>query len=340
MVSAVSTTEPAPSSSMRRYTVLRHTWHVVGACVLVGVVAYLVWLLTNRREDLAQVLHEAHVVSLVVHVLLVFTYFTMVPLVWRMVIEASGVSPGPRALIASAFRPNLGKYIPGKLWSVAGRALILRQPAPTSASRAVLATLMQYGYEIAGACVFVAVYVWVVPAAPDAIAALAFPLLLVPIAALAPAPLVRRSWAPLRRMVSPLEFPDAPPTPRPMIIVVISVQWAVYAASGAALTSSLADLTLLTLVAVGAAFVVAWLAGFISLLTPGGLGVREGVAIALLAPMVGTDVAALATVVSRVTWTIVDGLTIAAGWAAVGRGSRLMAPGGGRKHRSAYNDLQ
>ena len=118
------------------------------------------------------------------------------------------------------------------------------------------------------------------------------------------------------------------------------MQWAVYAASGAALTSSLADLTLLTLVAVGAAFVVAWLAGFISLLTPGGLGVREGVAIALLAPMVGTDVAALATVVSRVTWTIVDGLTIAAGWAAVGRGSRLMAPGGGRKHRSAYNDLQ
>jgi hypothetical protein len=73
------------------------------------------------------------------------------------------------------------------------------------------------------------------------------------------------------------------------------------------------------LVAAGAAFVVAWLIGFVSLLTPGGIGVREAVAVALLAPIIGESAAVLATIAARVSWTIGDGVSVMVGLAAAGK---------------------
>jgi glycosyltransferase 2 family protein len=75
------------------------------------------------------------------------------------------------------------------------------------------------------------------------------------------------------------------------------------------------------------AFACAWLAGFVAIYAPGGLGVREAVLVALLRGRLGTEDALVVAAASRVVFTIVD-----LGGAAVG--TALL------RHRRSTPDLE
>jgi uncharacterized membrane protein YbhN (UPF0104 family) len=311
--------------------VFRLAWRVIGYAVALAVVVYIVWLIGERGEELARVLREARRLPLVLHVLLILAYFAAVPLCLGMIVRASGMPSRARAILAAAYLPNLGKYIPGKIWSVAGRALLLSRLTGSGTPRAVGAAILQYGYEIAGSCGFVCLYVAFSPVRLAGLEVLALATALVPIAALFAGPLTCIGWKPLSKVAKKWTELGEPPKLGPGIIVAFFLQWAIYAASGAALVSALVDVDGPMLVAAGAAFVVAWLIGFVSLLTPGGIGVREAVAVALLAPIIGESAAVLATIAARVSWTIGDGVSVMVGLAAAGRIGRNALPAHERK---------
>ncbi len=96
--------------------------------------------------------------------------------------------------------------------------------------------------------------------------------------------------------------------------------WLSYGCSGLAIALVFDDGVAEQSLYVVGAFVVAWLVGFVSLITPGGLGVREGVLVALLHPLVDTADAAAMAVVARAWWTVVE-LGIAGIFVALGPGS-------------------
>ena len=56
------------------------------------------------------------------------------------------------------------------------------------------------------------------------------------------------------------------------------------------------------------AYIAAYNLGYISLITPGGLGVREGVMTALLAPFLGKPAAASVALIHRVLITIAESM--------------------------------
>ena len=60
-------------------------------------------------------------------------------------------------------------------------------------------------------------------------------------------------------------------------------------------------------------FVSAWLIGFLSFLTPAGLGVREAILVALLLPYVPTAQGMLLAVAARLSWTVIELLGVALG---------------------------
>ena len=57
----------------------------------------------------------------------------------------------------------------------------------------------------------------------------------------------------------------------------------------------------------GCASILAWLIGYVSLITPGGVGVREASFVLLTAPWLSQPEAMLISLIQRVLWTIVDG---------------------------------
>jgi len=93
----------------------------------------------------------------------------------------------------------------------------------------------------------------------------------------------------------------------PGVYLLFVFHWSIYGLSGIALCFAFSNFDGLTAVGIGCAFVASWLIGFISLLTPGGIGVREGSMILLLTPLIGNSTAVLVAVLARVMWTVGDG---------------------------------
>jgi hypothetical protein len=84
------------------------------------------------------------------------------------------------------------------------------------------------------------------------------------------------------------------------------VIWAIYGSACAMLTMAMTDLSWNYFFPISAAFVVSWLIGFLSIITPGGLGIREGVLILLLHPVMDDTTLMLLAVVARLTWTFAE----------------------------------
>lgn len=55
-------------------------------------------------------------------------------------------------------------------------------------------------------------------------------------------------------------------------------------------------------------FPLAWIIGYLSVITPGGLGVREGTSVLLLAGVMGNSYASILTIMVRILWTVAETL--------------------------------
>jgi uncharacterized membrane protein YbhN (UPF0104 family) len=90
-----------------------------------------------------------------------------------------------------------------------------------------------------------------------------------------------------------------------LIAIYIAV-WALYGGACSLLTLSVANLDVQYFLPVASIYIVAWLIGFLSVFTPGGLGVREAVIIFFLQFLIDSTLAALLALVARLTWTFAE----------------------------------
>ena len=82
--------------------------------------------------------------------------------------------------------------------------------------------------------------------------------------------------------------------------------WALFGLSFYFFLRALLDLKTLNIFFASGCYIAAYNLGYISLITPGGLGVREGVMSALLAPTLGGPVAASISLIHRVLITLAE----------------------------------
>jgi glycosyltransferase 2 family protein len=237
-------------------------------------------------------------------VLTVFVAYAVLIEAWRRVV----LSMGERLPFGTAariwFLASLGKYVPGKVWAVAGAA-VLAQRAGVDPSVAVAAALVLQALALASGAAavaltareaFQAVGPGVVPVAGVLIAAA-----IAGIAALMSQPLLDRvnrllpsSWPRLRAI-------------RPGILALAFVgnffAWTAYGMALLFLARGLLPGISLSLPQAIGVFTCSYLAGFIALFAPGGLGPRESVFLLMLAGDIGLKPAAGLALASRLLLT-------------------------------------
>jgi uncharacterized membrane protein YbhN (UPF0104 family) len=91
-----------------------------------------------------------------------------------------------------------------------------------------------------------------------------------------------------------------------LLVLRYSVVWLAEGLSYAALVRAVAPYGRAALPGLVAAWVMAYLAGYLSLLTPSGLGVREAVMVLLLGPVLPAPVAALVAVAVRLLMVLAE----------------------------------
>ena len=249
--------------------------------------------------------------------------------IWaRMVRDLGGPGLSAGRAVRIYLVANLGRYVPGKLWQIAGLALLARRGGVSPAVATVAAVVGQAvglaAATLIGALSVLrsdagisAVLMWsVLGGAAIVVSALTIPALFRPL---------MRLWL---RMVAP----HAPDGARVGTLqglrwlTLYTLNWAAYALAFWLLVRGLSlegDLFV-----VGPAFAAAYVFGYAALFAPAGLGVREASLIVLLAPTLGPAGAALAATAGRVWSTAVEVIPAGAFWLAGMRAETIGAEAG------------
>ena len=195
---------------------------------------------------------------------------------------------------------NLGRYVPGKIWSVTG-LVVLAQRAGVRGSAAA-ASAVAFQALVLGTGVAV-----VAGTTPQATSGLRLAVgLLVALASLGV--LV---WGPSARWVGRLMNADAPLTALPLSAVgssgaLMFLGWLTYGIAFWLFIRGLLPETQLSFATAAGAFTLSYILGTLALFAPGGIGVRELVMVSLLTPSLGSGGALAASVGSRVLLTVTE----------------------------------
>ncbi len=236
--------------------------------------------------------------------------------IWGRMVEDLG---GPTVSASDAIRTymvaNLGRYVPGKLWQIAGLALLARArgvPAPIATAAAVVGQAVALaGASLVGFLALGSAGPHLSRWAPMAVAAT------IGIGTVVVVPKIFRPLIRLWLRWAPGETPKEVPISALKgfrWLTLYTLNWGGYALAfwmlvrGLSLPGGLLD--------VGPAFAAAYVMGYVVLVAPAGLGVREASMLAFLSPIMGPSGAALAAVAARVWTTVVEVVPAGAFWLA------------------------
>ena len=202
---------------------------------------------------------------------------------------------------------SLGKYLPGKVWAVAGMA-VMAQRAGVGAGPATGSAIILQVLAIGTGAAVAALTGWTSlrTAYPGAEAGLAVLML---VSLLAVGMLARPEW--IRRVVR-IAAPESTVSLTPPAgavafgIVANTVAWLGYGVALWLLARGLLPRAGLSLMSAIAVFTASYLAGFLALFAPGGIGVREGVFILMLQGPIGIGAATALAIASRLLLTVTE----------------------------------
>jgi uncharacterized membrane protein YbhN (UPF0104 family) len=256
---------------------------------------------------------------------------------WTLLI-AYGYPLGWRAQVQAAWVPQLGKYVPGGVASLGGAVYLMRTHGVPGAIALSVAVLLDALAVIAGLIVSTPLLLWAPVRAKFPLAWLACAGMTVAgLVLLHPKVFVALLNVALRR-IRRQPIAKVPPLSRYFWPVLASFgQWVVAGLGLWFMTASVMTVEMklipLFIASAALAMTVSYLAPF----TPGGIGIREGLYLLTLGPVIGPKVA-IVVVAMRVAQTLIEILLAAVGVLAMrGRNpsARITALQPAAQHRSA-----
>jgi uncharacterized membrane protein YbhN (UPF0104 family) len=286
--------------------------------VLAVVAGFFAFTLSSRWHQVSAVKWSLDLKFFALACLALTLSYALVAGLWGLALA----SVTPTSVAAGAriwFLANLARYVPGNVWSFVGAVeLARREGAPRRTTLAVMALTQALSVGLA--------LLVGLPVLLTEWARLGRPALLGLAVVVALALLVLGLWRPLERRVlarypdlgpvlerlfrrgSGAAEADAPVLPRRGVLLGLAagyvLYWGLTGLAFAALVRGIFPLPASAIPLAVAGYAAGYAVGFLSLLTPAGLGVREGVLVLALAPVMPAGPALVVALVSRL-WMMV-----------------------------------
>ncbi|MDH3495447.1 MAG: lysylphosphatidylglycerol synthase domain-containing protein [Gemmatimonadota bacterium] len=203
---------------------------------------------------------------------------------------------------------NLGRYLPGKVWSVAGLAVLAQRRGVAPWAAVGSAIVMQAVAVGSGVIVALATV-------PGAASPLAFGAALVVAATLVLTFTMPGAAQLVARIIPGADLRPLSPGAVLRATGATAVAWVGYGAAFWCLARGILGPTTLSLATASGVFAAGYLVGLLAIVAPGGVGVREAVFLAFLTPALGSGPALALTVASRLLLTLTEALAAVAGLA-------------------------
>jgi len=288
----------------------RWRWLRVAAALLF--VAFAVAVVVGQWDEVRKVASSATVSwsHIMLATLTVALAYALLIETWRRTVAAWGERLGWGDAARIWFISNLGRYVPGKVWQIGAMGVLAQERGVSPLAATGSAIVVNMVSVIAGAGVVVATGGRVLARYAGEVAALAAVL----VAALIVLPLGVTLALRLYRRLTGRELSLGALPPRALFVALVgtSAAWLLYGiafrwfalGAGAPPTAGLASYT--------AAYTFSYLLGYLVLLAPGGIGVREGALVASMTQL-GLASVAEATVVAVTSRLWLTALEVAPG---------------------------
>jgi glycosyltransferase 2 family protein len=237
-------------------------------------------------------------------VLVVFSTYAVLIEAWRRVVVSMGEHLPFPAAARIWFLASFGKYVPGKVWALAGAA-VLAQRAGVDPSAAVAGALVLQVLSLTSGAAVVAL---TAPEVFQTVGRGSEPVLAL-IILLSVLGVVGLTWQPVLDWISSL-LPSSWPRLRAISPLVLGaafvanvLAWCAYGLALLLLTRGILPVVDLSLAQAVGVFTCSYIVGFLALFAPGGLGPRESVFLLMLSGQLGLKAAAALAVASRLLLT-------------------------------------
>ncbi|MBM3332000.1 UPF0104 family protein [candidate division WOR-3 bacterium] len=301
-----------PSSSTGKWT--QRGWLRTVLGVLVTGAAF--WFLTVRlirdwhRIPFGQ-LHFQPLLLVASFVLLLVFHLPLYGYAWKLILHALGAELPLGKSIAIFSVAQIGKYAPGKVWFTLGRMSMAKdQGVPED--RTMVSVVVELAFSLLAATGLFGLAVLLIPGEQMPRAAYLL-FLLAPLSLVAVYPpilnrIIRFGLARLKRPLFELRMSY----PRILRILALYVlDWALQGACCFALINSFYPMPLSKLPILLGGYAMSWMLGFLVLIAPAGLGIREGVYTIILRTVLPEPIAIVSALVTRVWMTVSEVLMAA-----------------------------
>jgi glycosyltransferase 2 family protein len=305
---------------MRR--VLRSVGLLVG---LLGI-AFVTRELVRSWDDVREAVTGADPVLLAAALVVGSAGPLVIGLGWRRCLSLLGARHPFRDTLHWYYVGQLGKYVPGGIWTVVGRGEMARR-AGVPGGIGYSSTLLSLAVTYLAAVLTMALALAAGAAGGDGVAWQPV-LILLPLGLLALHPPVVHTALRAGRRLLRRELHVPVPRWRDSIGLLVMLVPAWLAIGGATwLVAAALDPGSPSVRNVMFATALAWIAGFIVVPAPGGIGVREAVFVAAAISLSSAGIAAAVAVVARVMFILIDLIGAGAATAVVRGRSRARPPG-------------
>ena len=292
----------------------RRRWVVIAlqlaaVAVLLG---FLVYAFRDAWDEAKPLLQDVDVAELSISIAILASYYLLFTVAWQRILAAWGLRIPYFLALQAEMASILAKYIPGTVWIPAARVAALRRVGIKDTPLILASVVLEAGLSaVSGVLIFFASL-----AAIDADDAPLLPLLA--FTAICVVGLHPRIFTPLaRRVLRPFGASDFPPLPWRTLLAVMGFYVFTWLVGGTALFFLLrsvgGDPAVSDIPYLGGISAVAAIVAVLAIIMPSGLGVREATMYGLLVAVVPDGVALAATVLNRLTITIVEAALLAVG---------------------------
>ena len=258
--------------------------------------------------------------------LVVWMMYAILIVAWRRMLEGWGQRLDGWTTARIWTVSSLGKYVPGKVWAVAGMALMSKEAGIAPGAATGSAIILQVLAVGTGAAVAACTGAGALESARPGVRAALLALVVASVMGIG-----LLLWPPVLRRLLRLAGSDLAGGTTPAaggIVFGIAANLFAWVGYGVALwllaRGILPDSGLTLLLAI-AVFTASYLAGFLALLVPGGFGVREGLFILMLQGPIGIGAATALALASRLLLTVTE-VGAAVPFLAYPRGRARVAP--------------
>jgi uncharacterized membrane protein YbhN (UPF0104 family) len=273
----------------------------IGLIIGLAGMAFLLRTMWTHRDEMKDSFSHLTWSSLVGAVFFAFMSMSYLGWMWGRLLLRRGYKVPRAQLVSWYYTGQLGKYVPGGVWAVVGRAeMAVRGGVPRADAYSVTGLSMFTTYSAAALCAALgSLLSWERPI----IGAALLLALLFGLSVYAIAPLRQRLVGLLRKVTSGTNELTAPKDMLALTIVQVPA-WIMISLSTTITAHAFgAEVGVLHMFFVSS---LSWLIGFLVIGAPGGLGVRESIFTGLLSASVGTSTALSLAVASRMIFVSVD----------------------------------